>query len=189
MTAPALTSSHPPQSSHSALLDRIRSGDREALGALYAELAPRLLRVAWRVVGNRSDAEDVLHDLFVALPSALRRYQESGRLESWLVQCVTRGALMRLRTMQRRREDALPAVDQFIAASRPDLGPEVLEAEQRLAELPVALRTVLLLKQLEGLSHAEIAETLGISEGNSRVRLARALEQLNATRPAGRHSR
>ncbi len=162
------------------LVDRIRLGDREALGELYAQVAPRLLRVAWRLVGSREDAEDVLHDLFVALPFALKRYQDRGRLESWLVQCTTRAALMRLRTMQRRREDALPTADQFIAASRPDLGPEVAELEHRLAALPVGLRSVLLLRQLEGLSHAEIAEALGISEGNSRLRLARALEQLRA---------
>lgn len=181
MTAIASRTSDSP---HLALLDRIRSGDRDALGALYAAVGPRLLRVAWRLMGNRPDAEDVLHDLFLGLPAALQRYREDGRLDAWLVQCATRAALMRLRATQRRREDALPEVDRFIAASRPDLGAEIMEAEQRIAALPVSLRTVLLLKQLEGLSHAEIAETLGISEGNSRVRLARALEQLNARQVA-----
>jgi RNA polymerase sigma-70 factor (ECF subfamily) len=171
------------------VLDRIRSGDREALGLLYAEHAPRLLRVAWRLVGNRADAEDVLHDLFVGLPAALERYRDQGRLSSWLVQCITRASLMRLRAVQRRREEAMPLVDRFIAASRPDLAPELLELEQRLAALPVALRTVLLLRQIEGLTHAEIADTLGISEGNSRIRLARALEQLNAARPVARPHR
>lgn len=183
MTAPA---AQLPDTPHAILLSRIRAGDRDALGELYAEWSPRLLRVAWRLVGNRADAEDVLHDLFVGLPTALQRYRDQGRLESWLVQCITRAALMRLRTVQRRREDAMPLVDRFVSASRPDLGPELLELEQHLAALPIALRTVLLLKQIEGLSHAEIAETLGISEGNSRVRLTRALEQLNAARSDAR---
>lgn len=165
-----------------SLPELARQGNRDALGRLYAQFAPRLLRVIWRTVGNREDAEDVLHDMFVGLPKALSRYEDRGRLDAWLAGCATRAALMHLRSRGRRREESLSPAQQFIAASRPDLGPEVLELEVRIAALPTGLRSVLVLRQIEGLTHAEIAAALGISEGNSRIRLARALEQLNASR-------
>lgn len=86
------------------LVDRVRSGDGDALGALYDQHAPRLLRVAWRMLGERAEAEDVLHDLFVGLPEALRRYDDRDRLDAWLIRCVVRLALMRLRQTRRRGE-------------------------------------------------------------------------------------
>lgn len=161
------------------LVARVRAGDSAALGALYDQHATRLLRVAWRLVGTREDAEDVLHDLFVGLPEALRQYEDRGRLESWLVQCTARVALMRLRAQRRRPERALEVGDDGIAASRPDLAPEVREIEARIRRLPDALRAVFVLRQIEGLTHADIAAALGISEGNSRVRLARAFAALD----------
>jgi RNA polymerase sigma-70 factor (ECF subfamily) len=60
----------------------------------------------------------------------------------------------------------------------------LLDLERRLAAVPVSLRTVLVLHRLEGFSHAEIAQTLGISEGSSRVRLTRALAILSTPSPA-----
>jgi RNA polymerase sigma-70 factor (ECF subfamily) len=59
-----------------------------------------------------------------------------------------------------------------------------MDLERRLAAIPVSLRTVLVLHRLEGFSHAEIAKTLGISEGSSRVRLTRALSMLSTPSPA-----
>lgn len=165
-----------------SLPELAREGNREALGRLYSQFAPRLLRVIWRIVGNREDAEDVLHDLFVGLPKALGRYEDRGRLDAWLAGCAARAALAHLRSRGRRREESLSSDQQFIAASRPDLGPELLELEARIAALPTGLRSVLVLRKIEGLSHAEIAAALGVSVGNSRIRLARALEQLNASR-------
>ncbi|MCA0374557.1 MAG: sigma-70 family RNA polymerase sigma factor [Gemmatimonadetes bacterium] len=163
------------------LVARVTAGDGEALGVLYDRYAARLLRVAWRLVGTREDAEDVLHDLFVGLPEALRRYHDRGRLEGWLVQCTARVALMRLRARRRRPERALTDADDGIAASRPDLAPELRELEARIARLPDPLRAVFVLRQIEGCTHDEIAATLGISVGNSRVRLSRAFAALGVT--------
>jgi RNA polymerase sigma-70 factor, ECF subfamily len=177
-------SGHAPDSlnGHGArLVSGVRAGEPQALGALYDLTAERLRQVARRALTNDADAEDVVHDLFVGLPEALRHYRESGRLMSWLVTCTMRLALMRRRAGVRRRESAFDDSWQNVstapAADRPDLAPEVDEAYRRIAALPDGLRDVVLLRS-EGLSHAEIAETLGISEGNSRIRLTRALERL-----------
>ena len=160
-----------------ALVPLVRAGDADSLGSLYDLTAPRLRRVARRVLGNEADAEDVVHDVFVGLPEALRHYTESGRLLPWLVSCTMRVALMRRRAGARRREADWELARDSSTADRPDLAPEVQEAFARISELPDSLREVVLLR-VEGLQHAEIASTLGISEGNSRIRLARALERL-----------
>lgn len=174
------------------LVPAVRAGNPEALGALYDLTARRLYRVAQRALANDADAQDVVHDLFVGLPEALRHYRESGRLMSWLVTCTMRLALMRRRAGSRRRESALEDAAKHVmgaaAVDRPDLAPEVDEAYRRIAALPESLRDVVLLRS-EGLSHAEISQSLGISEGNSRIRLARALERLlpqSAGKPAAR---
>lgn len=163
------------------LVPAVRTGNPEALGALYDLTARRLHLVAQRALANEADAEDVVHDLFVGLPEALRHYRESGRVMSWLVTCTMRLALMRRRAGARRRESAWEEAAEHVAGAaavdRPDLAPEVDEAYRRIAALPEALRDVVLLRS-EGLTHAEIAQALGISEGNSRIRLARALARL-----------
>jgi RNA polymerase sigma-70 factor (ECF subfamily) len=131
------------------------------------------------MVGGRAEAEDVVHDVFVALPKAAMQYRPTGRAGAWLIQCATRAALMSLRTARRRRETSMPP-SELVAASRADQRLDLLDIERRLATLPIGLRTVVILHRIEGFSHAEISDTLGISEGNSRVRLTRALTLLAA---------
>src|SRR2546422_10737996 len=87
-----------------------RRGDPPALAALYRAHGAAVFRLAYRLTGTREDAEDVVHDVFVGLPEALLRYEERGRLESWLKRVAARVALMRLRQRGRRREVALEAV-------------------------------------------------------------------------------
>lgn len=168
------------------LLAAVRAGEPDALGVLYSQYAARLLLVAQRITLHAHDAEDVVHDVFVGLPEALRHYAPRGKFSAWLVTCTVRMALMQRRTARRRRElamdEAWPTGEAPHAASRPDLAPELAEVQQRLAALPAGFRAVVTLRT-EGFTHAEIAETLGISEGNSRIRLARALEQLLAPLP------
>lgn len=169
--------------SDDALLLRVRDGDDDAFGLLYERWAPNLLRVASRVMASRADAEDVVHDVFVALPHALQRFTPEGRAGAWLIQCTTRASLMKLRGVRRRRETPMPATE-LVAAAAADDRARLIDLDRRLAALPVSLRTVLVLHRLEGLSHAEIASTLGITEGSSRVRLTRALAMLASPSPA-----
>src|SRR5437867_5613050 len=152
--------------------------DAQALGTLYDTYARQLFRLAYRLLGTREDAEDVVHDVFVGLPEALLRYEERGRLESWLKRVAARVALMRLRQRGRRREVPLEAV----AGHRsPEAPGEVAALQEAVAALPNALRSVLVLKEMEGYSHAEVAALLGISAGASRARLTRAITRLRRT--------
>ena len=157
------------------LAEQAREGSSGALGGLYRLFGPVLFRLAYRLTGSREDAEDVVHDVFVALPEALKGYEERGRLDAWLRRLTARRALMKLRG--RRRHVALePAHDE---GHLPREGDHDLQAA--VNALPVPLRSVVVLKEIEGYSHAETAEMLGISVVTSRVRLMRAMSRLRRT--------
>lgn len=163
------------------LARRIRAGSGEALEALYRSAGARLYALAWRLTLNRADAEDTLHDLFVGLPRALERYHEQGSFAAWLKRLLVRTALMRRRQERRQgARDAAYAGEAELGGSDAGPAPEG-EAGRLLAALPESLRAVVVLREIEGMSHAEIARALGISEATSRVRLLRGLERLRRT--------
>jgi len=166
-----------------ASVDAVRAGNPDALAALYGEYGRALYRLAYRLTGTREDAEDVVHDVFVGLPEALGRYEERGRFASWLKRVTARVALMRLRARNRRREVAL---DSAAGETEQPAPSERDGLEAAVNTLPDHLRAVLVLKEIEGYAHAEIAELLGISEGASRVRLTRALKRLRNELESGR---
>ena len=160
------------------LVARARAGAADAVAELYARYAAPITALAYRLTGSRQDAEDVLHDVFLGLPEALRRYDERGSLDAWIKRVAARVALTRLRTAGRRREvslapDALAEPGAF--ASRLD---DRAALEHAITRLPHSLRVVFVLKDVEGYSHAEIAGLLGISTGASEVRLSRAIRRL-----------
>ena len=140
---------------------------------LYRRHASALMTVAYRLLMSQADAEDVVHDLFVGLPEALRRYEERGSMESWLKRIVVRLALSRIRL---RREVALDAAHGLALVQHDPT--ERIALQRAMAQLSPSLRAVLVLKEVEGFSHTEIASMLGISVGASEVRLHRALRQL-----------
>ncbi len=147
----------------------------DALSIVYQHHAGVLTGVAFRLTGSRSDAEDVVQDLFVGLPGALTRYDERGRFLHWLRRLVVRLALMRLRADRRRREWSL---DEVIEAGGNSLPAEPSPLQDALRGLEPDDRAIVILKVVEGYSHSEIAELLGIRRGTSEVRLHRALARL-----------
>jgi RNA polymerase sigma-70 factor (ECF subfamily) len=160
------------------LIDRARAGESAAIGGLYNRYADALFRTAYRMTGSRSDAEDAVHDLFVGLPDALRRYEDHGQLGAWLNRIVVRLALVRMRSDRRERVAPLEDARALSATDGADAGSDLTELQQAVMALPDSLRAVLVLKQVEGYTHEEIGAMLGISAGASRVRLARAIEML-----------
>ncbi|HEU4994922.1 MAG TPA: sigma-70 family RNA polymerase sigma factor [Gemmatimonadaceae bacterium] len=152
-------------------------GQADALAELYHRYARAMLAVAYRLLQSREDAEDVVHDVFVGLPEALRRYEERGSLGPWLRKVTTRVALMRLR--EGTRYETVP-LDEDRAATSARSPDAVVAIEDALRHLSPTLRSVLVLKEIEGFSHAEIARMLDISVGASEVRLHRALRSLRA---------
>ena len=164
------------------LAARARDGSAGALSDLYARYGNMLMAVAFRLTGSRADAEDVLHDVFLGLPEALRRYDERGALDAWLRRVVARVALTRLRSRGRAREVSFDDEDVPSPSHRSmDRLADAIAVQRAIDALPETLRLVFVLREVEGYSHAEIGELLEITPNASEVRLHRAIRSLRRT--------
>jgi RNA polymerase sigma-70 factor, ECF subfamily len=170
--------------SPTALLDRVRAGDADALTELFARHGERAYATAYRLTCSVDDARDVVQDVWVALPEASASFEGRGSFDGWLHRLVVRTALMRLRSARRRRETTLPDDDVGAPSAPPGEAPDAvldrMAIEQALAALPEHLRAVFVLREVEGYTHAEIAELLGLRRGTSEVHLFRARQRLRA---------
>jgi RNA polymerase sigma-70 factor (ECF subfamily) len=151
--------------------------------ALVERTAPRLHRVCARILGDGAEAEDILQEVYLKAHVALaaRRFDRRSSIDTWLYRIATNVALNARRA--RRSREALhgavtiPPLDRIRA----------LEARDALAlcadlieQLPEEQRLVLVLKELEGLTSAEVAEVLDVSEGAVEQRLVRARATLRS---------
>jgi RNA polymerase sigma-70 factor (ECF subfamily) len=160
------------------LTRRARDGDPAALAGLYARHADAVMALAYRLTGSAQDAEDVLHDVFLGLPEALRRYEERGAFEPWLKRVAARTALTRMRSAGRRREVPLESAAERGDGADGEAVVRRIRLERVLDRIAPALRAVFVLRQVEGYTHAEIGALLGITPGTSEVRLHRAVRRL-----------
>ncbi|MBI4546287.1 MAG: sigma-70 family RNA polymerase sigma factor [Gemmatimonadetes bacterium] len=161
-----------------ALVEAVRAGAPEALDELYRAYSPLVHRLAYRIIGSAADADDVLQDVFLGLPEALRSYEGRAALGEWIRRVAIRTALMRLRSYERRREDALQGTNYSVTDRSVAGMVDRLALQRALDTLPEELRVVFVLKEMEGYPHAEIAHILGISSSLSEVRLHRARKLL-----------
>jgi RNA polymerase sigma-70 factor (ECF subfamily) len=160
-------------------LARARAGSTDALGRLFGEHADGLLRLAFRITASSADAEDIVQDVFVGLPEALRHYEERGAFDAWLKRITVRCALMRRRSTGRRVHTSLDEAPQ-LRASTPDLDAR-MSIDSAIEQLTPTLRSVFVLHEVEGYTHVEIGSLLGIRPGTSEVRLFRARTILRAS--------
>ena len=161
-----------------ALVEGARAGQPDAVGELYELYGATVYRVALRLVNSAADAEDVVQDVFVGLGRSLVSYEGRGSLEGWMKRVTSRTALMRLRRQRSRNEISLEAGLPSWSASASSSPTDRLTLEAALGELPEALRVVFVLKEVEGYTHQEIGEMLGIRPGTSKIRLYRARKEL-----------
>lgn len=146
----------------------------------------RVYRLAYRLTGNATDAEDLTQDVFVRVFRSLSTYTP-GTFEGWLHRITTNLFLDQARRKQRIRFDALPDDAGDRLAGRELSPPDVYEAEhfdhdvqRALDEMPPDFRAAVVLCDIEGLSYEEIAETLGVKLGTVRSRIHRGRAQLRA---------
>ncbi|MEW9266267.1 RNA polymerase sigma factor SigE [Kineococcus endophyticus] len=146
----------------------------------------RVYRLAYRLTGNRHDAEDLTQEVFVRVFRSLSNYQP-GTFEGWLHRITTNLFLDQVRRKQRIRFDAL-AEDAGEKLASTDIGPERAyehrnlddDVQRALDALPPDFRAVVVLCDIEGLSYEEIAATLGVKLGTVRSRIHRGRAQLRA---------
>jgi len=155
-------------------VERARNGAHEALSELFHRYADMVFGVAFRISGSSDDAADVVQDVFIGLPEALRNYSEQGNLAGWLKRVAALTALLRERRQKRMSEVHGTAAVRTPPRSRPSDVVDRISLQSAMDALPEELRHVFVLKEIEGYSHAEIADMLGVSSGASQMRLYRA---------------
>ncbi|MCR5890086.1 sigma-70 family RNA polymerase sigma factor [Hymenobacter sp. J193] len=161
------------------LITACRQGSSRAQKLLYERFAGLMLGVCLRYLRQRDDAEEVMLMGFVKVFRALEQYRHEGSFEGWIRRIMVNEALGQLR----RKEPLHLAIDDLTY----DVPATAAEAESQLnaddmlallADLPAGYRTVFNLYALEGYSHPEIGELLGISEGTSKSQLSKARAML-----------
>jgi RNA polymerase sigma-70 factor (ECF subfamily) len=158
------------------LVRAARRGEREALDALARRHLRAAVAVALAVLRRPADAEDIAQEAFVVAIERLEDCREPERFSGWLMQIVRRRALNALDQRRLRDVAAKPGPERG-QAPPPELG-EQARLLAALGELPPVQREVVLLHDLEGWTHAEIAEAIGTTELMSRQHLSLARREL-----------
>ncbi|MGH8548315.1 MAG: sigma-70 family RNA polymerase sigma factor [Methylococcales bacterium] len=173
----------PEQENDLKIVAAIQAGDREAFARLYDRHASWLLAVAYRILQNRRDAEDLLHDVFIEIWAKARSYDpQRGSVRSWLAVRTRSRALDRIRalTIVRKNEaDELDSQTTMVEASdESELGIDRQIARRAVDQLSPKQRTVIQLSYFQGMTCQEIADRCEIPLGTVKSRLASALHSL-----------
>jgi RNA polymerase sigma factor (sigma-70 family) len=167
------------------LAAQARDGDRQAFTRLVRRYQDRVFRFILRMIGNRDEAMDLTQESFMKAYQALPGWRPEARFSTWLFQIARNATLDTLRRRQCVDFVALDACQPGDAAIDPRDGAPLPDEqladrqhigllERALRALPVDQREILLLRELEDMSYADIAATLSINEGTVKSRLARA---------------
>jgi len=157
----------------------VRNKDEQAFRALYRAHTPAMLGVVVRLVGGRGEAEDVVQEAWLKASAKLPEFRWESALRTWLVGIAINCARSRLR----RRAPEGRDVELATVAEMPAPGPvtrpiDAVDLERALTRLPDGYREVLLLHDLFGYTHDEIAAMLGVESGTSKSQLSRARSSL-----------
>jgi RNA polymerase sigma-70 factor, ECF subfamily len=170
-----------------AAIRRIQAGDEGAVADLYDRYASTALALALRIVRDRTEAEDVVHDAFVAVVERADQFHpERGSVVAWLVTTVRNAALDRSRRRARRAQIADEELRHEPPEQVPDPERETLLARDReavrraLAHLSETHRATLETAFFDGLTYPEIAARDSVPVGTVKSRAARALSALRA---------
>ncbi len=184
---PAIESRYPAVVDDAGLAGRIRGGDREALGELYDRHAAQALAVAFRVVGDRSAAEDILHDSFVTVWERMEQFDPSrGTLRAWLLTVVRNRAVDRLRgtrptmTVGDADEQSLLRTGPNPTWEQASARLSAIEVRGVLETLPAEQREAIELAYFGGRTYREIARLTGVPEGTASGRLRLGLAKLRS---------
>lgn len=170
--------------SDAELVRRARGGDSRAFGALVERYQRAAWSVAWSVTGKREDAEDAAQESFIVALERLDELSDPGKFAGWLMTIVRNRSRNLVRRESLRKTDQVP---ESTSTSQP--GPDrVTESrelgellEEAMAELPDVQREIVLLHDLEGWKHREIAERLDLPSGTVRSHLHFARKALRKT--------
>ncbi|MEX2465384.1 MAG: RNA polymerase sigma factor [Gemmatimonadota bacterium] len=161
------------------LLARASEGDPRAIRTLYDRFSPRVYAVVRRIAGDDDLAQDYAQEAWIRAIRALPTFRGDARFSTWLHRIAVNAALQAVRKAETRRKREAPAVDDMMntdVAVAPSHGDAFLQQRlsKALDELPDGMRRVLILHDVEGYTHEEIGDVLGVTAGTSKSQLSKA---------------
>lgn len=164
------------------LIARVLAGDRIAARELYDAHSPRVFRLAYRLTGDADLAREFTQDTFVRAFGQLPKFRGDSALSTWLHRITVTVVANAMRKVKRFRERETDLEDVHPIGSEGAAVDPVLRDRLRRAigDLPEIYRTTLIMHDIEGYTHTEIAEVLGVAEGTCKSRLSQARAQLRA---------
>lgn len=156
------------------LIRQACDGDGSAIRALYERYAPRVYAVVRRIAGDDDLAQDYAQEAWIRAIRALPTFRGDARFSTWLHRIAVNSALQALRRSDTRRKREAP-MPEAVPVS-PKLGDSLLEQrlEAAMDALPPGMRQVLILHDVEGYTHEEIGDALGVASGTSKSQLFKA---------------
>ena len=160
--------------SENELIRLAADGEARAIRALYDRYAPRVYAVVRRIAGDDDLAQDYAQEAWIRAIRALPTFRGDARFSTWLHRIAVNAALQALRKSETRRKREGPVPDHIPVA--PQRSDALLQKrlEGALDALPEGMRRVLILHDVEGYTHEEIGDTLGVTSGTSKSQLFKA---------------
>lgn len=176
------------------LIDHLREGDETALAPLVEKYKRMVHRLAMQITKNHEDANDVMQETFIKVYQSIHTFRQEAAFETWIYRIAVNEALNFVKRRERRRESSLETTDESefntetLRKAEINNNPEIQAEKAELRHwvtkavnsLSLKHRIVVILHELEGLTHAEIASILNCSEGTVRSRLHYARKQLRS---------
>jgi RNA polymerase sigma-70 factor (ECF subfamily) len=170
------------------LVAAFQAGDIAAFDVLVGRWDRKIQGVIFRLVGSHEEARDVSQETFLKAYRALGTFKKEARFSSWLYQIAVNATRDRMRRRRRRNDLSLEDVDESAESALRDGSPSAFDLVESgdlsrlvaaaMADLPDEQREVLILKEYQGLTFPEIAETLAVPLSTVKTRLYRGLGQL-----------
>lgn len=165
---------------------RAQQGDAAAIRDLYRRYAPRVHAVVRRLAGDDALAEDWAQEAWVRAFRALPAFRQEARFSTWLHRIAVNSALHGRRWRERRVSREAPLAEEREQSGRSDRVMLRISLQRALDELPEGMRQIIVLHDVEGYTHDEIGELLGIAAGTSKSQLFKARARLRGLLQAGR---
>jgi RNA polymerase sigma-70 factor (ECF subfamily) len=163
------------------LAQRVKQGDREAFGQLVQRYAPRARRVCRAILENPQDADDAAQDGFLAALTKIGTYDEARPFGPWLIRIIVNAARDLARKRKVRIVEEIPD-DAVTAEPGPDLQAHISTLGDALKDalrtIPEREATAIVLYEVEGFTHREVAEILGVPAGTVRSDVHKARRRL-----------
>lgn len=151
-------------------------GDRKAQLMLYEQFADAMMAVCYRYTKSRQDAEDVLQEGFVKVFTRMHQFKFDGELAGWIRRIMVNTAINYLKKNSKYQSEMAFTDDVMhpVSTDEPQVRMNAKELALLIRQLPTGYQTIFNMYAVEGFSHGEIAEMMGINEGTSRSQYSRA---------------